>query len=185
MQGYVDGELSPRRMNRVRRHLDQCAGCREALRHLSELKTLLAENRTQPEMDAAPEFFWSQVEARIRGEMQPRQAWEPTFRLNWQRAFAWVGACAATVALTLLVWVHFQPKPQPSQVTLVPAKLPSMLTTDVGAAGSPVTEGPAGVPKVEQITTPGPEIYAEAYHSKKSQATIIWTEGMPVISLGL
>jgi len=166
LQGYVDGELSPRQMKRVRHHLDKCVECATLLTGLSELKTLMAENRTQPEMEAQPEFFWSQLEGRIKGEAQPRQAWVPTFTLFWPRVLASVTVCLVAGTITALVWMQTWPKPQEF------------------AKSMPARIKPA-VAKVEQITTPGPEIYAEAYHSKQSQATIIWTEGMPVISLEL
>jgi anti-sigma factor RsiW len=164
LQGYVDGELSPRRMQKVRKHMDHCAECKSELSRLSELKTLLTENRGELVMDASPEFFWSQVKGRIQGEVKPRQVWRWTFQFDLSRVLAWATACVVIGAVATFVWM--QTWPQPAQVAVV---------TNVRPA----------VAKVDWIVTKGPELYAEAYHSKQSGATIIWTEGMPVITLEL
>jgi len=161
LQGYVDGELSPGRMQRLRKHMDGCSECRGEFSRLSQLKTLLAENRTHPAMEAAPEFFWSQVKGRIQGELQPRRAFRTQFSLAWPQVFAWAGACAVVMAVGAVVWMQSLPKPAPVAV---------------------VAPQPAEA-QVDWIVTKGPDLYAQAYHSKESRATIIWTEGMPVISL--
>lgn len=168
LQGYVDGELSPRQMKRVRRHLDRCPDCAGELNRLSELKTLVMENRVKPEMDATPEFFWSQVQARIQGEAEPRRAWRTTFDFSWPRVLAWASSGVAALVVAGFVWV--QSLPQPAKQAFNP---------------SPHSNGTPVAAQIEKIETSGPEVYAEAYHSKQSQATIIWTEGMPVISLEL
>ncbi|MSR64497.1 MAG: hypothetical protein EXS18_01805 [Verrucomicrobiae bacterium] len=164
LQGYVDGELSPRQMKRVRRHLDGCPDCTGELTRLSGLKTLLQENRTQPAMDATPEFFWSQMKARIQGESATRREWRTTFQIDWPSVLAWASATVAIAVVAAFVWMQTWPTPQ--QVATVIQSQPAKA-------------------QVNYIVTKGPDIYAEAYYSKQSGATIIWTEGMPVISLEL
>jgi anti-sigma factor RsiW len=151
-------------MKRVRRHLDRCPDCTKELARLSELKTLLAEGHAQPQMDATPEFFWSQIEGRIKGESAPRQRWQTTFQINWPSVLGWASATVAIAFLAAFVWMQTWPAPQQVAVVVQP---------------------PTARAQVDYIVTKGPEIYAESYYSKQSGATIIWTEGMPVISLEL
>lgn len=165
LQGYVDGELSPRRMQKVRKHIDGCAGCKSELSQLSALKTLLTENRGEHVMDASPEFFWSQVKGRIEGELKPRREWRQTFSFDWYRVLGWATACVAVGVVAAFVWVQTFPKPE-QMVAVVPPTKPARANVD-------------------WIVTKGPELYAMSYRSAKSEATIIWTEGMPVISLEL
>lgn len=162
LQGYVDGELPPARMKRVRTHVDKCAACAKSLGELSALKTLLAENRPEVVMDSPPEFFWSQVEARIKGEAKPRQVWRRRLEIPWLRVFGW--ATAALAALCVAGWLWLGGGQSPSGTSVVSADV------------SPT--------EVKYVETPI-ELYAEAYHSAESKATIVWTEGMPVISLEL
>src|ERR1043166_3943057 len=106
LQGYVDGELSPRELKRVRRHLDRCAACAAELARLSNLKTLLSENRAEIQaMDSSPEFFWSQVSARIKGETKPRLVLKERFFFNWRWVLGWATACIAIAVLAAFLWM--------------------------------------------------------------------------------
>jgi anti-sigma factor RsiW len=161
----VDGELSPRRRKLARRHLDRCEVCARELTRLSELKTVLAEHgRHAPPMDATEEFFWSQVSARIRGETKPRLVLNESIRFNWKWVLGWTSVAMATAALAVFLWIQTWPQP-------------SLVTEYVPSA--------ARETKVARIITATPDLYAEAYHSRESRATILWTQGMPVISLEL
>src|SRR6185503_5951076 len=114
LQGYVDGELSPRELKSVRRHLDRCTACAAELTRLSALKTLLSENRTEiPAMELSPEFFWSQVSARIKGETKPRLVVKERFFFDWRWVLGWASACVAIVALAAFLWMKTWPTPQP------------------------------------------------------------------------
>lgn len=164
LQGYVDGELTPKQMKRVRSHVDRCPDCAKMLEGLSKLKTLLAENRPQPLIESTPEFFWSQVKARIQGDAKPRQSWSARFEIDWFRIVGLATACLAIGLLAGWVWIRAVPK-----------------SADVLVSRPPR----ATIVQVEKVEAGAPNLYATAYRSPESKATIIWTEGMPLISLEL
>lgn len=96
LSAYLDRELTPDEEAAVRRHLEECAACREEVARLSRLKRVLAGLPARP----LPETFWPD----LRREVQRRAAPAPgPWFAGWRTRPAVALAAAAVVILLLLV----------------------------------------------------------------------------------
>ena len=88
---YVDGELSPEEISRVRDHLEQCPGCR------AYVDDALAIRAAFPDAEDVeiPAGFAESVMARIQKEPVPKKK-TPT---SWRKVLPTLAACCALVIL--------------------------------------------------------------------------------------
>ena len=88
---YVDGELSPEEISRVRDHLEQCPGCR------AYVDDALAIRAAFPDAEdvEVPAGFAEGVVARIQKETVPKKK-TPT---SWRKVLPTLAACCALVIL--------------------------------------------------------------------------------------
>lgn len=100
LEPYLDGDLPPGEMDRVRRHLDGCPACTGELALAARIQR---ELRALPQLDCPPEVI-ERVRAAGRGEVVPFPSRE--------RAPRWrIAAAAALVTLAVgggLLGVHIQ-----------------------------------------------------------------------------
>ena len=95
LSAYLDGELSPGEQERVRMHLDQCAGCRQEYQQLVQLTQAVGNLRRQ-----APMNLWAGVERRL-AEPTPRRR---SLARAWTQ-FSWRPlAAAAILAIGMLMY---------------------------------------------------------------------------------
>ena len=96
LSAYLDRELAPDEEAAVRRHLEECAPCRDELARLRHLKSVLAGLPARP----LPETFWPD----LRRELHRRAAPAPVPWFSaWRTRPAMALAAAAVVVLLLLV----------------------------------------------------------------------------------
>jgi hypothetical protein len=108
LSAYVDNALPPDECERVEAHLEQCAGCREAVAHLQSLRRVVSLLREQepPPM----------LKARILSATVDQPTWTERLAMGW-RPMAWRASLATTVVLmALLVW-QFSPRQVPQMVS--------------------------------------------------------------------
>lgn len=86
LSAYVDGELNAVSVERVERHVSECALCRETLRKVREL---VAAARALPREVAPPPAVWTELRARVAREPRPRY-----IEARWWHS-GWLAAAAA------------------------------------------------------------------------------------------
>lgn len=91
LDAYVDGELSPEEMARVRTHLDACPGCRAYVDDALAIRAAFPD----AEETEVPEGFADSVSAAIRAGAAPQRKRRP----RWLRTAAPLAACCALVIL--------------------------------------------------------------------------------------
>jgi len=122
---YHDGELTAGQQDAVQQHVEQCAGCREALRQIERLGRVGSADRSMPDVsDPEWERRWMQIRQRLGGgtvaePIAPRRAW------LWRRP-AWASAAAAAVLIAAGVLFAF-------------GVIPHSLTTQAAEPGCIVT----------------------------------------------
>jgi len=95
LSAYLDRELPPDEETAVRRHLDECARCREDLAQLTQVKAMLAGLPEHP----LPEAFWPDLRRTLEREASPVARAARFWRIRPALALA----VAAVVVLLLLV----------------------------------------------------------------------------------
>lgn len=63
---YLDGELASDREQEIRKHLQQCASCRELLNVLQSASVVIAQDKQQPENP----FFYAALKAKMEHRQQ-------------------------------------------------------------------------------------------------------------------
>jgi anti-sigma factor RsiW len=103
LQAYVDGELSAAQKADVEKTLAQDADARALVEGLRQLSTLLKEAEPVAKLPDTREFYWSQIQRRIRAEekLRPETTAQAKTALSWLR---WLvpslGVAAAAVIVT-------------------------------------------------------------------------------------
>ena len=92
---YVDGELSPEDMDRVRAHLETCSGCR------AYVDDALAIRAAFPDVEdtEAPTGFAESVMSAVQAAAQERPAAPQAKKRHWGRVLLPLAACCAIVIL--------------------------------------------------------------------------------------
>jgi len=138
---YAYGELSPRELEIIRRHLESCPDCRRAVEALAALRAAAGEPILRENPPAA-------LEVKIRAAARERQAKglglaERIFGWLWQPRFAYAAAGAlALLALAGVAW-HFWSSYRMKPEDLDPASLVA-LAEEVDGWHAPILE--AAVP---------------------------------------
>ncbi len=101
LSAYLDRELRPEEEAAVRRHLAECAACREELARLTSLKATLAALPERP----LPESFWPDLRREL--QRRPPAAAGPWWRA-WPSRPAMALAAAAVVVVLLIALVRGQ-----------------------------------------------------------------------------
>ncbi len=96
LSAYLDRELTPEEEAAVRRHLADCASCREELSRLERMRRLLAGLPERP----LPESFWPDLQRALARRREP--TWRTWLAGRHIRPAAALAA-AAVVILLLLV----------------------------------------------------------------------------------
>ncbi len=108
LSAYVDDALPPDERERVEAHLEQCAGCQEAVVHLQSLRQVVS---LLPPQEPPP-----MLKARILSATVDKPTWTERLAMGW-RQMAWRASLATTVVLmALLVW-QFTPRQVPQIVS--------------------------------------------------------------------
>lgn len=97
LHGYLDGELDAVRAAEFERHLENC---RECTATLGEAETVRSSLQSAKLYDRAP----ASLHRKIRGELKSS---EGARKLALLPMWRWVGAAAAIVAVTVVVWFVF------------------------------------------------------------------------------
>lgn len=97
LDAFVDGELSPEEMARVRAHLDGCGGCRAYVDDALAIRAAFPGVEDTP----APEGFAASVMAKIAAEAAPRTEAVSRRGAGKSRSAGWRGWAAAAVAACL------------------------------------------------------------------------------------
>lgn len=92
---YVDGELSPEDMDRVRAHLETCSGCR------AYVDDALAIRAAFPDVEdtEVPTGFAESVMSAVQAAAQERPAAHQAKKRHWGRVLLPLAACCAIVIL--------------------------------------------------------------------------------------
>ena len=92
---YVDGELSPEDMDRVRAHLETCSGCR------AYVDDALAIRAAFPDVEdtEVPTGFAESVMSAVRAAAQEKPAAPQAKKRHWGRVLLPLAACCAIVIL--------------------------------------------------------------------------------------
>lgn len=92
---YVDGELSPEDMDRVRAHLETCSGCR------AYVDDALAIRAAFPDVEdtEVPTGFAESVMSAVQAAAQERPAAPQAKKRHWGRVLLPLAACCAIVTL--------------------------------------------------------------------------------------
>ena len=132
LSAYIDGMLSAREVRELTVHLAECRRCREDLRELQTVRTML---RRLPAPEAR-EGFWDDAlrTVRLRGRRRSIR-WSPGYAVGYA-----AGAAAAALALAALIMTahHGQvtdstlmaPAAGAMQVVISPASLVSLHTRE-------------------------------------------------------
>lgn len=125
LSAYIDGKLSAAETRELNEHLTVCRRCREDLRELKSVRTML---RRLPEHEAR-QGFWDDALRAVRQRGRRR-------RVHWTPQFA-AGAAGAAIALgAIVVLSHqdrsgFAPLPSPSsEIVINPVSLVSLHTRE-------------------------------------------------------
>ena len=100
VSAFMDGELSVRRRQKVKRHLERCADCREYLGTMGEVTEILREALERP----APTGF--ALEVMVRARQAPEHRWFESVPWRWiWQPIRWLEAQPATVLAAALAVV--------------------------------------------------------------------------------
>jgi anti-sigma factor RsiW len=103
---FLDGETDSVERRRIERHLEDCGRCREELRELESIGTILAEGR----VSAVPSGFHSKIRvaAECALENRDREGWGSSLDLaKWWRTARPTMRVAAAAALALGIGLGF------------------------------------------------------------------------------
>lgn len=113
---YLDGELTPDEAAVLEEHLCVCPACRERLKELRVIDTLLRQYFRERMAEADRYFDVEAAWERLQRRLQERQ------RKAWYRRFTWAGVLGVAAALLLVIGVvgggrfwHEQTMPTPRQ----------------------------------------------------------------------
>jgi anti-sigma factor RsiW len=107
LSAYLDGELSAKKLEKVRRHLESCASCHKTVSDIQALEHVLTG---VPEISPSPSFdrnFWRQMDA---GRPSPVEFSRMT-RSDWGFRPVWAAATAASLALVVSLALYFGERP--------------------------------------------------------------------------
>jgi anti-sigma factor RsiW len=119
---YLRGELTGGERERVARHLEQCARCRESAESFG---SLLAELSSRVDELPAPE--WTAYRAQLRRKLAARLE-----RPRWWRPVQWAALGAGAALAALMVWVIAVGRPQATAPIDQFAAEPDVEIADVG-----------------------------------------------------
>ena len=146
---FEDGELEPREMQEVARHLAQCADCEQLLQEYSAIGRELRDLASQATLPACEEFAMA-VDARIR---KLRLSWRERFALvfdGWSGQFgAALGSMGVAAAAALLTVFLMAPLTRVYFNRQAPAASLARVETKAGEQQLASAESPAAV------STPG------------------------------
>jgi len=112
LQAHLDGELSSWQARAVAQWVTRDPEAQDLLARLQAAKNLLAGQELDRPVPARREFYWAQIERRLRTAAPARFSWFPVWPIAWPRwDWRWlvpVGAVAASLAL-LLAWPESRP----------------------------------------------------------------------------
>jgi anti-sigma factor RsiW len=156
IERYLDNELAQGERAIVEQHLAACAECRERLKELQALGSML---RAQPRVEPGPEYltsfndrFWREVKRRRRmRSVEPERRLLPVF---WTR----IGTVAAAALLLIAVglvgyrsWHTFFEHPTTALAQPAPEVIPAPEATGKTVEPKPVYRAAEpGTPKAEQ-----------------------------------
>lgn len=177
----IGGALRPRAADRLRRHVDSCPGCKEALERLTRARQLCRElGEAEP-----PALPWRKVEAQVHWRLAHSQGEQrPPFLSPLGRRIVGLGAAAALGALTALavVWLQRSERPpapravvvkHPTRPPLPPdhelAAVPTMVQGEVFVEGA---DGQRSPMRLDQPVVPGSRVV-----TAKGRAALQWAEG--------
>ncbi len=106
LEKYFDQELTDNQRVLVEGHLQDCAGCRNALRSMEELRTLMKFPVEEAVREEDFPWVWQKIEREVR-KGQEKRTWRQSLR-SWLdisplfRRKVWIPT-AATVAALLLI----------------------------------------------------------------------------------
>ena len=109
LQAYVDGELDAVQRAELEKYLTKDADARTLVTGLQQLSTLLKAGEPVAKVPDTREFYWSQIQRRIKAqEKRQPQSTEPARRaIQWLR---WLvpslGVAAAAVVISLQFGSH-------------------------------------------------------------------------------
>jgi predicted anti-sigma-YlaC factor YlaD len=118
-----DGELSPRRMDRLHAHLDTCSMCRK-VRNEWESVGVQMRKRHVPVMQS-PEAMWVDVRRAIRQDQEEREETERAWVLG--APWRWAAMTLLVMILSCGLFIHFQKRTMrggATQVEFVETGLP-------------------------------------------------------------
>ncbi|MDA2934354.1 zf-HC2 domain-containing protein [Acidobacteria bacterium AH-259-D05] len=135
---FLDGELPPREFSTFRKHLNQCAQCRQEHDEFIWVKGALPFQRLSPSLQRQ---LWKGVERRVEDALwiQPAHLWDNwrTFWRDLDRRVVWskLAAVPVTLAFFVLILVQFEP------VNLQQWTYPMMATVSAASSSSaePIT----------------------------------------------
>ncbi|MCL6475022.1 MAG: zf-HC2 domain-containing protein [Firmicutes bacterium] len=115
LSAYVDNALPPDEREQVEAHLEQCAGCQEAVVHLQSLRRVVS---LLPPQEPPP-----MLKARILSATVDQPTWTERLAMGWRR-MAWRAALTtAVVLIAMFVW-QFIPRQVPQMVSTLALRNP-------------------------------------------------------------
>jgi hypothetical protein len=111
----IGNDLEPTALTEVRKHLGQCAGCRQHFERLSScLEVLQAPPRS---WNAEGESLWPKLSTRLAS---PNAGQKPHRLSGWAPTLAVAAACTAMFWVASSQWLPNQPVGQPAGVNGIP-----------------------------------------------------------------
>lgn len=178
----MSGSLRPGAADRLRRHVDGCPGCKEALERLTRARELCREiGEGEP-----PSLPWRKVEAQVHWRLARAQGEQSRPLLSpLGRRLVGLGAAAALGALATLavVWLQRPEKPLPpaTRAVLVQPPAPAPLPPEHELAAVPTmvqgevfvegADGQRSPLRLDQPVLPGSRVV-----TAKGRAALQWAE---------
>ena len=176
LRALLHGSLGPRAADRLRAHLDSCAGCRETFQRLERIQAICRDLGEQP----LPEINYRQVETQVHWRLSQRPE-RSRLQIGWGPALAALGA-AVVLGVLAGAWLSggLRPEPAPRLVhEAVPPRPPPLAEREIGAVPTLISGEvlvQSGDEEPEPLEIERPVLQGERLITRAGEVALQWGE---------